>query len=191
MQWSSSGSSWLPLSCWRVLRREADLRYRDSPTARASIDIAATSEAVWALVTDITLMAELSHELQAVEWLDDGSEPELGRRFQGTSRHPAIGEWQTVSTIVECVPGQRFAWQVGGGDDQPSATWTFDLEATAAGTRLTQTGTMGPGRSGLNLAIDRMPDKEEKIVANRLREWQAGIDRNLQVIKDRAESGAR
>jgi hypothetical protein len=46
---------------------------------------------------------------------------------------------------------------------------------------------MGPARSGLNIAIDAMPDKEAKIVFVRLREHEAAMQHNLAEIKDRAE----
>ena len=46
---------------------------------------------------------------------------------------------------------------------------------------------MGPARSGLNIAIDAMPEKEQKIVFVRLRERETGMKHNLEVIKDRAE----
>jgi hypothetical protein len=46
---------------------------------------------------------------------------------------------------------------------------------------------MGPARSGLNVAIDAMPDKEAKIVFVRLREHETSMKHNLDVIKDRAE----
>jgi hypothetical protein len=46
---------------------------------------------------------------------------------------------------------------------------------------------MGPGRSGLNLAIDAMPDKEQKIVFVRLRDMEAGLTGNLAAIKKLAE----
>ena len=46
---------------------------------------------------------------------------------------------------------------------------------------------MGPGRSGLSLAIDAMPDKEAKIVFVRLRELEAGLNHNLAAIKEMAE----
>jgi hypothetical protein len=49
---------------------------------------------------------------------------------------------------------------------------------------------MGPGRSGLNLAIDAMPDKEQKIVFVRLREFETGFKHNLAAIKDLAERPA-
>jgi hypothetical protein len=47
---------------------------------------------------------------------------------------------------------------------------------------------MGPGPSNLTTVIERMPDKEERIVAGRLREFRAGIERTLAGIKERAES---
>ena len=42
-------------------------------------------------------------------------------------------------------------------------------------------------RSGLNIAIDAMPDKEAKIVFVRLREHETAMRRNLEQIKSRAE----
>ena len=53
---------------------------------------------------------------------------------------------------------------------------------------LEQWAQMGPARSGLNLAIDAMPDKEQKIVFVRLREFESGFTRNLAAIKELAEA---
>jgi hypothetical protein len=49
---------------------------------------------------------------------------------------------------------------------------------------------MGPARSGLNLAIDAMPDKEQKIVFVRLREFETGCKHNLAAIKGLSEAAA-
>ena len=38
---------------------------------------------------------------------------------------------------------------------------------------------MGPGRSGLSFAIDRMPEKEQKIVFVRMREFEANMAATL------------
>jgi hypothetical protein len=46
---------------------------------------------------------------------------------------------------------------------------------------------MGPARSGLSLAIDRMPDKEQKIVFVRMREFENAIIGTLAAIKQRVE----
>ena len=47
---------------------------------------------------------------------------------------------------------------------------------------------MGPARSGLNLAIDAMPEKEQKIVFVRLRDIEASLTANLAAIKKLAET---
>jgi hypothetical protein len=47
---------------------------------------------------------------------------------------------------------------------------------------------MGPAPSGLTAAIEARPDKEERIVANRLAEWQRNMQATVEGIKARAES---
>ena len=161
--------------------------YADAPTVAAEIYVEAPPEWVWTLVSDISLMAGLSTELQQVEWLSGASGPALGHRFAGRNANPALGEWETVSTIVECDEPRCFAWAVGD-PDHPSTTWRFTLRPDGAGTVLGQWAQMGPGRSGLNLAIDAMPEKERKIVFVRLREMEAGLTGNLAAIKKLAET---
>jgi hypothetical protein len=161
--------------------------YADCPTAAAEVWVEAPPERVWGLVSDIFLMPELSSELQAVAWLDGDAEgPAAGRRFTGRSAHPAMGEWDTVSTVIQCDPPHCFAWAVGD-PAHPSATWRFTLKPEGQGTRLEQWYQMGPARSGLSIAIDAMPDKEAKIVFVRLREHEAAMQHNLETIKDSAE----
>ncbi len=163
--------------------------YADSPTVAAEIYIEAPPEQVWELVSDIHLMPGLSAELQEVEWLDGVTGPVPGARFTGRNAHQALGQWETVSTIVACDPPRQFAWAVGD-PGHPSATWRFTLRLEGTGTVLEQRAQMGPGRSGLSLAIDAMPDKEQTIVFVRLREFEAGLTRNLAAIKELAERAA-
>jgi len=163
--------------------------YADTPTVATEIYIEAPPERVWGLVSDIFLMPELSSELREVAWLDGVTGPAVGHRFTGRNAHPAMGEWETVSTVVECDPPRRFAWAVGDPGN-PSATWRFTVTPGGAGTRLEQWYQMGPARSGLNIAIDAMPDKEQKIVFVRLREHETGMKHNLAAIKERAEKAA-
>jgi ligand-binding SRPBCC domain-containing protein len=160
--------------------------YADTPAVAAQIYIEAPPERVWALVSDIALMPRLSAELQAVTWMDEVTGPAVGRRFLGRNANAALGQWETVSTVVECDAPRRFAWAVGD-PGYPATTWRFTLRPDGAGTVLEQWTQMGPARSGLNLAIDAMPDKEAKIVFVRLRELEAGMIHNLAAIKDMAE----
>ena len=160
--------------------------YADTPAVAAQTYIEAPPERVWPLVSDIHLLPGLSAELQEVAWLDGVTCPALGHRFAGRNANAALGRWETVSTIVTCDEPCCFAWAVGD-PGHPMATWRFSLRPDGAGTLLEQEARMGPGRSGLSLAIDAMPDKEAKIVFVRLREWEAGLKRNLAAIKEMAE----
>lgn len=162
------------------------LRYADRPGVEVEILIHAAPELVWRLVSDIGLPARFSSEFRGAEWLDEVSGPALGARFVGHNRHPAIGEWDTIATIVEFEPGRVFGWVIGDPGAQ-SATWWFTLQLVGSGTRLTQGMTMGPGRSGINLAIDAMPDKESKILHRRLAEHRSNMEANLRGIKHAAE----
>lgn len=163
------------------------MKYADGPVAEGSVHVAAPPERVWELVSDIHLVASLSGEVQSVEWLEGAGPAALGRAFRGHNTHPAVGEWTTTSRIVRCDAPREFGWDVED-PEHPTASWRFELTPDGDGTTLRQWARMGPGRSNLSRAIDAMPDKEERIVAGRLREWQAGIDANLAAIKERAET---
>lgn len=163
-------------------------RYADGPTVEVATWIQAPPERVWPIVSDVGLMPSMSTELQSAEWLGGATAPAVGNRFVGSSRHDAFGEWSTTSHVVECDEPNRFAWAVGD-PARPAALWRFSLERADGGTRLRQWVRMGPGRSGLSAAIERMPDKEEKIVFVRMREFEANMTRTLARIKERVESG--
>jgi len=165
-------------------------RYADNPTVEASTWIDADPERVWSLVSDIQLMPTLSNELQRVEWTEGTDRPRVGARFVGYNEHDAFGQWSTTSQIIECDEPHEFAWAVGDAD-YPSAKWRFRLTPRDGGTALSFWTQMGPGPSGLTVAIESMPDKEEKIVFVRLREFEAAIDKTLAAIKRLAEHGVR
>lgn len=162
-------------------------RYADKPTVEVTTWIDAPPARVWAIVSDIGRMPGMSDELQSVEWLGDGTEPAVGRRFVGHSRHESFGEWSTTSQVVECEPQQVFAWAVGD-PARPAAIWRFRLRPKDGGTELAEWMQMGPGRSGLSVAIDGMPDKEQKIVFVRMREFERNITATLTRIKELAEA---
>lgn len=105
----------------------------------------------------------------------------------GRSKHKALGEWATTSHIVEFEPPRVFAWAVED-PEHPTAIWRFSLEPRDGGTRLRQWMQMGPARSGLSFAIDRMPDKEQKIVFVRMREFEDNMGVTVDAIKKLAEN---
>ncbi|MFC0004738.1 SRPBCC family protein [Micromonospora siamensis] len=175
------------------------MRYADHPTAECEVHIEADRDRVWDLVCDIQLPARFSPELRRVRPLDDTVPLTQGTRFEGHNHHPFLGEWRTISYVVELTVPSALAWAVvdadgrfGGGPPDPAnpaATWRFDLTPDAGGTRLRHGVRIGPGRSGLSLAIDRSPEREEAIVRHRLAELRSGIQDTLDGIKRLAELG--
>ena len=163
------------------------MRYSDGPTLEVSAVIAgATPRQVWDLVTDITMPVQVSPELTSVEWLDGAARVELGARFAGSNTNPALGTWTTNSVVVEVEPERRWAWNIEGSEQgEVRATWAFEMEPTSKGTILRQWARMGPGASGLTIAIEQMPDKEARIVAHRLGEWRVGMEANLEFVARR------
>ena len=162
------------------------LRYADGPTAEVSRVFAASPDELWAYVADINLPARFSSEFQGAEWLEGATEPALGARFRGTNEHPVVGSWQVECTIVEYEPVRVIGWVVEDPAD-PAARWRFSLEPVDGGTRLTQWCQIGPGRSGLSPAIERMPDREHDIVERRLAEHSANMQKNLDGLADLVE----
>jgi uncharacterized protein YndB with AHSA1/START domain len=163
------------------------LRYVDMPSTEVSIDITAPPERVWTFVTDVGLPSRFSNEFQGAVLLDGATVLAVGTRFVGRNYHPVVGTWETTSTITACEPHELLAYDVGGADGPPSASWRFTLEPTTTGTRLTQWMRIGPGRSGVSRAIDAMPDKESKILHRRLGEHRANMEATLAGIKSLAE----
>jgi len=162
------------------------VRFADRPTTETEVYVQAPPATVWPLVTDITAPCRCGTELQSAAWVDPAGEPGLGARFTGRNAHPAGGEWETTSTVVDFVPERRFGWAVGD-PARPSALWRLELAPEGDGTRLRYWAQMGPGPSGTTAVIEKMPDKEERIIARRLEEWRTNMAATVEGIKRLAE----
>ncbi len=162
------------------------MRYRDCPTVEVSERIATDPDAAWAAVTDIGLPVRHSPELQEASWLDGATGPVVGARFAGRNRNEHLGEWTTTCTVVEVDPPRRWTWEVGDGGEAWS-TWGFEVDPAREGVVVRQFLRMGPGRSGLNIAIDAMPDREGRIIEVRLAEHRAAMAANLAGLKAELE----
>lgn len=159
----------------------------DGPGQVVEIDIKAKPEVVWDLVSDVTMPAEFSEELQRAEWDDPSSEPQVGSTFTGYNKHPAVGEWSTTSHVIEWDARKTFAWAVAD-PELAAATWRFTIEKVPGGSRLRFHVRLGPGRSGLTPAIEAMPDKEPRILAGRQDEHRANMQRVIEGVKAKAEA---
>ncbi len=104
-----------------------------------SREIAAPPQRVWELISDITRMGEWSPETTGGKWLKGATGPAVGARFRGTNRN-GWQRWSTACEITECVPGERFTFAVTAGPAKV-ATWSYDIEPTAEGCRVTESWT--------------------------------------------------
>ena len=162
-------------------------RYADHPTVSVAVDVAATPEHLWPLISDITVPVGLSRELQAATWLPPHTGPAPGAMFEGTNQHPVVGTWTVRCHVAVCEPGRAFGWDPGG-PEAPLAKWCFFLDPVdAATTRLTFWAQMGLGPSGLTPAIEADPEREEEIVQGRLDQWRANMQATIEGIKALAE----
>ena len=186
---ASHSHQWVlePLVGYRQFHDGTDeqVKYADGPAAEVEVTIDAPAQRVWELVSDINLPARFSKEFQGAVWLDD--EPGLGARFVGRNAHSALGAWETTSWVNRYEPLREFGWAVSDPGN-PSSTWWFALDEVGGRIRLRQGGRMGPAPSGLTLAITAMPDKEERIVARRLEEWERNMRATVDGIKAMAEA---
>ena len=107
---------------------------RDSVTVHMS----APPERIWDLVSDVTRIGRYSPETFEAEWLEGATGPAVGARFRGhvkrNGRGPTYG---TNCTVLASVPGQEFAFGVGGSD-RPLNTWRYQFEPSGDGTDVTE-----------------------------------------------------
>jgi len=100
-----------------------------------SIDIQASPEAVYDLVSDLPRMGEWSPENIGGEWQDGGS-GKVGDRYIGHNR-TAERAWSVPVMVTQAERGRCFAF-VTRPDEGPYVRWTYHLEPSEAGTRMTE-----------------------------------------------------
>jgi uncharacterized protein YndB with AHSA1/START domain len=105
------------------------------PTA-VTRDIAAPSEKVWALVTDLPRMGEWSPENAGGKWVKGSTGPALGSVFVGSNKN-GLRRWTTSVTIIACEPNQLFEFAVTSGP-LAVATWRYEFEEADGRCRVTE-----------------------------------------------------
>jgi uncharacterized protein YndB with AHSA1/START domain len=146
-------------------------------------EIAAPADQVWAMVADVTRMHEWSPENESAVWLQGATGPAPGARFRGVNRN-GRKKWNTVSTVVEAVPGQRFSFRVTAKGFRVSE-WSYEFEPTPVGCRVTERWTDERG------ALVTTAGRVASGVADRATHNRAGMESTLDRLKAAAESAHR
>ena len=98
-------------------------------TISTTIEIQASPDAVWQVVSDLGRMPEFSPELRKAFVI---GRPGVGTTIIGINRRKAV-VWPTTSRVVRWEPAHAVAWKTR----ESGATWVYELEPTATGTSLT------------------------------------------------------
>jgi hypothetical protein len=107
---------------------------------------------VYAIVSDVTRIGELSPICQAGTWDDPAQAGTAGAWFTG---HNVIGDvsWDTRCTVSVARPGREFTWiNHGPNGDAELVSWGFALEPEGGGTRATESWQVLPSYPDFVLA---------------------------------------
>ncbi|MEO6472099.1 MAG: SRPBCC family protein [Aeromicrobium sp.] len=144
----------------------------------ASIDIDATPAEVWEVVSDLKRMGEWSPQCKKMFVL--GREVKKGTRTFNINSAGKM-HWPTSAKVTEFDPEKKLAFRVV----ENRTIWSYELEKTAAGTKLTESRRAPNGvSSGSNFAVERGMGGIEKFEAS----LERGIKKTLARIKSEVEA---
>lgn len=149
-----------------------------APLLQAQIDINAPVSKVWALVSDLNRMPQWSPQCRLMKAI--GGPIRQGSRTVNLNRRKFLF-WPTTSRITEFIPEKKLAFRV----NENGTVWSYELEPTDAGTRLTETrhaenGVKAFSNMTVNALMGGVPSFERELVD--------GMNESLARIKAAVES---
>lgn len=146
----------------------------------AAVDIDAPPERVWDLLTDLSRMPDWSPQCRKMWVRGSDKTVRAGATTVNLNRRGLLF-WPTRAKIKECVAPSRFAFKIA----ENGTVWTYDLEPTATGTRLTESRRAPNGVSDLSNFLTRNVLGGTENFEDEL---EAGMRQTLERIKAAAES---
>ncbi|MFT4189766.1 MAG: SRPBCC family protein [Aeromicrobium sp.] len=143
----------------------------------ASIDIDAPTATVWSIVSDLKRMGEWSPQCRKM--IVRGGEVKQGTRTVNINRQ-GWKVWPTRSYVKEFVPERKLALKIA----ENGTVWTYELEPTATGTKLTESRLAPGGVSDVSNVLTKYVLGGTENFEDGL---QKGIEQTLARIKAEAE----
>lgn len=148
-----------------------------APLLQASIDIDAPVEKVWGLISDLRRMPQWSPQCRIMKPLGP---LRPGTRTVNLNRRGFLF-WPTTSRLTEVVANEKLAFLV----EANNSVWTYELQPTQTGTRLTESrhaenGTSAVSNALVNAFMGGVPSFEDELVD--------GMKASLARIKAAAEN---
>jgi carbon monoxide dehydrogenase subunit G len=154
---------------------------------RESVTVAAPPEEVWARVSDITRMGEVSPSCTGCEWDDPAAGMAAGVWFTGTNK---AGEhtYSTRCEIDSFEPGAAFTF-VNHGVDGTSASsrWGYEVAPADGGSELTETWELLPTFAS-NIQKNHPDVDVQKLAEERRTAMHTGINSTLAALKAELET---
>ncbi|MFF0817329.1 SRPBCC family protein [Rhodococcus sp. NPDC003318] len=100
-------------------------------TLEASVDIDATPDAVWQVVSDLERMGRWSPQCKTMKVF--GGPIRRGSRTVNVNRKGRL-VWPTSAKVIRFEPARAIAWRV----TENHTIWTYELTPTETGTRVTE-----------------------------------------------------
>ena len=97
----------------------------------AFVEVAASPESVWEVISDVRRMSEWSPECRKIVVIGSPKQG-VGTTFLGVNRR-GWAVWPTTSKVVRYEPGKAVAWKTR----ESGATWSYELTPTDSGTSIT------------------------------------------------------
>lgn len=149
------------------------------PVLEESVDIAATPDTVWTLVSDVRRMADWSPQVESTRLRNGAEQVADGVEFTNLNTNGSF-QWTTHGTVVRLDSGREIAFRI----KENWAIWSLHLEPTPEGTKLTQR----------RESPDGSPDETVQVIATYLGGQDAftesmrdGMRQTLRAIKAAAE----
>lgn len=143
----------------------------------SSIEIEASPAAVWAVVSDLKRMGEWSPQCKK---MFVRGEVKKGSRSVNVNQAGML-RWPTTSKVIEFEPNRVLAFQMV----ENRTIWSYELEETATGTRLTESRKAPHGVPALiNKATARAFGSIDEFESN----LERGIQKTLVRIKSEVEA---
>lgn len=103
-----------------------------------TVQMAASPEIVWDLVSDVTRIGEFSPETFEAVWLGGATGPAVGAKFKGHVKRNGVGPiYWTVCKVTACEPLEHFQFAVIFRGETANR-WGYRLKAVEGGTEVTE-----------------------------------------------------
>ncbi|WOC12695.1 SRPBCC family protein [Gordonia sp. MP11Mi] len=150
-----------------------------APIIEDSIEIDASPEAVWAVISDLKRMGQWSP--QCKKMVVFGGEVKQGARTLNVNRRGPL-VWPTSAKVVAFEPNREIAFRI----TENHTVWSYTIEPTTTGSRVTEKRTAAGGKTTAvsSFLVDKVFGGNDSFED----ELRAGIRETLGKVKRAAES---